>query len=208
MTAESSVRFRRRRGGKAFARQERGGVLIEIAFGMVVLTTLILGTVETAFYVLMHQRLDRAASTVADIVSQPDDITQGDIADAFWAAKNLFGGMYDFDANGYAIVTSVRGGTTEDPPPRINFQINKSCTDEGPGSGPVYTSQIGTGEDEEAELPNDLTLQPGESVIIAEVFFDYQPLFSNGIVEGGTQYKTSSRRPRLSAGVLAGGSTC
>ena len=208
MTAESSDGLRLRRRGKAFARQERGGILIEIAFGMMVLITLTLGTVETAFYILMQQRLDRAASTVADIVSQPDDITQGDVADAIWAAKNLFGGLYDFDENGYAIVTSVRGGTTDDPPPRINFQVTKTCTDEVAGSGPVFPSEIGTGEDEEAKLPNDLTLQPGESVIIAEVFFDYQPMFAGSIIEGGTQYKTSSRRPRLSAGVLAGGTTC
>lgn len=208
MTAESSDRFRLRRAGKAFARQQRGGVLIEIAFGMIVLSTLILGTVETAFYILMQQRLDRAASTIADIVSQPDDITQGDVADAFWAAKNLFGNLYDFDANGYAIVTSVRGGTNTNPPPRINFQITKACTDLTSTGGPVYDSEIGTGEDEEAKLPNGLTLQPGESVIVAEVFYNYEPMFSSGIIKGGKRYKTSSRRPRLSAGVLAGGLTC
>ena len=208
MTAESSGRFRLRRAGRAFARQQRGGILIEIAFGMIVLTTLILGTVETAFYILMQQRLDRAASTIADIVSQPDDITQGDVADAFWAAKNLFGGLYDFDANGYAIVTSVRGGTPTDPTPRINFQITKACTDVTSTGGPVFNSQVGTGDDQQAELPNDLALQQGESVIVAEVFYNYEPMFSSGIIEGGTQYKTSSRRPRLSAGVLAGGSTC
>ena len=186
-----------------FRRQERGGMLIEFAFALPVLVTLILGTVNTAIFILLHQRMDRASSSIADLVSQPDNITQADVDLAYDAAEHLFGDLFQLDANGHAIVTSVRGGTTDDPVPRINFQVHKDC------DGGSYNSEIGTGvEDSEASLPNGLTLQPGEAVIVAEVYYEYVPMFFGDIIEGGTQYHVSFRRPRLGAGVLAGGNAC
>ncbi len=202
MTAKSSGSFSLAGCGREFGRQERGGILIEFAFALPILVTLILGTVNTAIYILLHQRMDRAASSISDLVAQPENVTHAEVKLAYDAAEHLFGDMFDLNANGHAIVTSVRGGTTEDPPPRINFQIHKECA---AGS---YSSTIGAGEDNEATLPNGLDLQPGESVIVAEVYYEWEPMFFGDLIEGGTQYHVAFRRPRLGAGVLAGGMTC
>ena len=194
-----------RRRARAFGRQQNGGMLIEFAFALPILVTLTLGTVNTAIFILLHQRMDRASSSVADLVSQPENVTQAHVELSFDAAEHLFGDLFDMAANGHAIVTSVRGGTTSDPPPRVNFQIHMDCTT---GTG-THTSQVSSKvQDSEATLPNGLTLQPGESVIVAEIFFDYEPMFFGDLIEGGTQYHVAVRRPRLGSGVLAGGITC
>ncbi len=202
MTANSSGSFSLARCGRAFGRQERGGILIEFAFALPILVTLILGTVNTAVYILLHQRMDRAASSISDLVAQPENITHAEVKLAYDAAEHLFGDMFDLASNGHAIVTSVRGGTTDDPPSRINFQIHKKCDTS------TYSSTVGSVPDGEAKLPNGLDLQPGESVIVAEVFYEWEPMFFGDLIEGGTQYKVAFRRPRLGAGVLAGGITC
>ena len=202
MTAKiSSTTYLCRRGSE-FGRQERGGILIEFAFALPVLVTLILGTVNTAMYILLHQRMDRAASSISDLVAQPENITHAEVKLAYDAAEHLFGKVFDLKTNGHAIVTSVRGGTTDDPPSRINFQIHKEC------DSSTYSSTVGSKEDEEATLPEGLDLQPGESVIVAEVYYEWEPMFFGDLIEAGTQYHVAFRRPRLGAGVLAGGMTC
>lgn len=190
------------RRAKGFGRQQSGGMLIEFAFALPVLVTLTLGTVNTAIFILLHQRMDRASSSVADLVSQPDNITQAHVELSFDAAEHLFGDLFDMQSNGHAIVTSVRGGTTDDPPPRVNFQIHMDCDTS------AHASKIGSTEDGEATLPNGLTLQPGESVIIAEIYYEYEPMFFGDLIEGGTQYHVAVRRPRLGSGTLSGGTTC
>jgi len=191
-----------RRRARNFGRQQNGGMLIEFAFALPILVTLTLGTVNTAIFILLHQRMDRASSSVADLVSQPENVTQAHVELSFDAAEHLFGDLFDMASKGHAIVTSVRGGTTADPPPRINFQIHMDC------NASAHSSQVGSTADSEATLPNGLTLQPGESVIVAEIFFEYEPMFFGDLIEGGTQYHVAVRRPRLGSGVLAGGITC
>ena len=202
MTANSSNSCSLPKRCKAFGRQERGGILIEFAFALPILVTLLLGTVNAAFYILLHQKMSRAASSISDLVAQPENITHAEVKLAYDAAEHLFGGMFDLASNGHAIVTSVRGGTVDDPPPRINFQIHKECDTAS------YSSTVGSMAESEAKLPSDLDLEPGESVIVAEVFYEWEPIFFGDIIEGGTQYNVAYRRPRLGAGVLAGGMTC
>ncbi len=195
----TSLRHRARN----FGRQQNGGMLIEFAFALPILVTLTLGTVNTAIFILLHQRMDRASSSVADLVSQPENITQAHVELSFDAADHLFGNLFDLGANGHIIVTSVAGGTASNPPPRVNFQLHMDC------NGSAESSQIAPSPPgSEATLPNGLTLQPGESVIVAEVFYDYEPMFFGDLIEGGTQYHVAVRRPRLGAGTLAGGITC
>lgn len=202
MTAKSLSPLSLCRRGSEFGRQERGGILIEFAFALPILVTLMLGTVNTALYILLHQRMDRAASSISDLVAQPENITHAEVKLAYDAAEHLFGDMFDMKTNGHAIVTSVRGGTTEDPPARINFQIHKECDDAS------HSSTVGSEAEAEATLPAGLDLQPGESVIVAEVYFEWEPMFFGDLIEAGTQYHVAFRRPRLGAGVLAGGITC
>lgn len=53
-----------------FCREKRGSVFAELGFAMPVLVLILLGCFEASRYVLLHQKLDRAASAVADLVAQ------------------------------------------------------------------------------------------------------------------------------------------
>ncbi len=74
----------------------RGGVMIEFAFAMPMLITLLLGGVELGRYVLLHQKLDRTAMTVSDLVARVTSVTPTDLdtvlnaADLVMAPFELF----------------------------------------------------------------------------------------------------------------------
>ena len=74
---------------------------------------------------------------------------------------------FEFTTAGHAIVTSI--GIDVDNDPVVNWQCG--------GAGALdVDSAIGSAGDE-AALPSDLSITAGETIIAAEVFFDYEPLF-------------------------------
>ena len=57
----------------------RGALLVETAMTIPVLITMVLGGIEVTRFVLLRQSLDRAATTVGDLVSQAPKLTEDDI---------------------------------------------------------------------------------------------------------------------------------
>ena len=54
-----------------FASDRRGSVIVELAFAVPVAIIIITGSYDAARLVLLHQKIDRASSAMADLVSQP-----------------------------------------------------------------------------------------------------------------------------------------
>lgn len=167
--------------------RDRGGAsLIELGFAMPVLVTLLLGGVEIARYVLLHQKLDRVSSSIADLVSQGENISVADLQNIFDAAK-FVAKPFDLPADGTVIVSSISnplGGQAT----KVNWQ------ESGAGSIPA-TSQIGT-LGSSVTLPAGFTVADGQTIIIAEVFYDYVPWIL-GNITGATQiYHRALFRPR------------
>lgn len=172
-----------------FRRDRRGGVLIEMLAALPVLSLLLLGSVDMARYLLVHQKLNRASSTMADLISQSSSITLAEVDQLFPAAERLLE-PFDLQNDGLVIVSSISRAEGNDEP-EIDWQR------EGGGSY-AATSRIGD-PGGPAEMPDSLLVREGENLIVAEVFFDYQPLFFSGIVEGGLIWQRSFRRTRLGA---------
>jgi hypothetical protein len=96
-------------------------------------------------------------------------------------------GTEDFKQNGYVILTSVSrtGGAT----PKVIWQCK--------GGGHATTSKIGA-VSKDATPPGGLVLDATDDVIVAEVFYEYTPLFANAVPGLEKQlYKTAVFRPRL-----------
>lgn len=168
-------------------RNERGAIMIEFAAIMPVLVVLLLAGVEVGRFALLNQKLDRLANSMGDLVSQGETITTSELNDIFSAAP-LITWPFDVKANGVVVITSVgMVGAT----PTINWQRR--------GVGTITaTSRIG-GTSGTATLPAGFTLGASDTAIIAEVFYNFTPMFTGSLVSSSQLYHESFYRPRLGA---------
>jgi len=170
---------------RRFAEDCRGTALIDLAFAVPVLVVVLLGCFEATRYVLLHQKLDRAASATADLVSQQSALTTAQLNDLFDAASQLME-PYDLGASGRLFVSSVyRPGAAA---ATVAWQRQTA-------TGINVVSAVGV-EDATAALPPGFTLDVGDNVIVAEVYYDYTPFFLNTVFDALQLYHNAYNRPR------------
>lgn len=168
----------------------RNGVAAtEFAIALPFLLVLMLGGLELSRYVILHQKLEKVAYTVSDVVSQSDTLTMAQINQALTAAATIMD-PYEFSPRGVVFISSVYQSGTDAP--TVRWQRN--------GGGVLaVTSQIGESGGV-ATLPNGLTLNDKDNVIISEVFFRYEPFFTGGLFDDFVElYKVTIFKPRLGA---------
>ena len=168
---------------------QRGVSAIEFALALPLLVVTLLGGFEVSRYVILHQKLEKIAYTIADVVSQSDIVTIAQLDQAVLAAGEIMN-PYNFSESGVVIVSSVQ--QAEDSAAIVRWQFRG-------GGDWERTSAVGL-EGEEAVLPGSLAINDGDNVIIAEVFFRYAPLFSGGVFADFEDiYKVTIFKPRLGA---------
>ena len=169
-------------------RDETGVAATEFALLLPVLMALVLGVYEISRYILLHQKIERVAYTVADVVGQQTSVTNAGLSDIVAAASKIMD-PYDFEQNGVVIVTSVYQDPDDGPVVRWQYK----------GGGVLdRESRIGASGDE-AELPNGLTLNESDNVIFAEIFYNYIPDFDEDYFDDRENYKYAVFKPRLGA---------
>jgi Flp pilus assembly pilin Flp len=149
-----------------FFRDERGFAAGEFALWLPILLLIILGCFEATRYILIHQKLDRAATQIADLVGQSEGITTSQL-DAVYAAAIEQMKPYDLSTSGEVIVSSVYRATGE-----TNAKVAWQRT-HGPTLG---SSGIGA-QGANANLPKNFSLVESENVVAAEVLYRYEPVF-------------------------------
>jgi Flp pilus assembly protein TadG len=170
-----------------FARDRRGSILMELAIGLPILVNILLGCFEAARFVLLDQKLARVAASTADLVAQADGISEAQITDLFSAADDT-ATPFDLVAGGRVIISSVTRPTTAAA--AVAWQRIS------PGTLSV-TSAIGQAG-QTATLPDGLTLREGENIIVAEVFYNYAPVFLGETpFTSKSLYQVSYNRPRI-----------
>jgi Flp pilus assembly pilin Flp len=152
------------RFGLKFLRDERGFAATEFAMWLPVILLILLGCFEATRYIMIHQKLDRAATQVADLVGQAEALTTGQLDEIYKAAAAQME-PYDMEGQGEIIISSVvnSAGTVT-----VSWQRNH-----GSAGG---SSSIGV-EGGVANLPDNFYLVDSESSIVAEVLYDYEPVF-------------------------------
>ena len=170
---------------RRLAADRRGVALIEFGFAVPILIIMTFGTVELSRYVLLHQKLDRIAMTLADLIAQSEELAETDINNIFDAVSHI-GQPFDVTGRGRVVLTSVsRSGSQV----TVDWQrIN--------AGGLVAVSRIGQ-PGLAATLPAALTLTDGGNVIVSEVYFDYQPMLTGSLLGAQQLYRSAFFRPRF-----------
>jgi hypothetical protein len=165
-----------------------GNTCVEVAVSLPVLILLTLAGVDLVRLLLIDQKVERTAATLADLVSQSEGLTEAEIVALFNSTAFVME-PFDIQTGGRLILSSV--SVTDDDEPTIQWQRFY-----GTGTGDKFGSKIGA-ENEEAALPVDDILTDGESLIAAEAFFPYQPLFMDTWLGTEPIYRTAFFRPRF-----------
>ncbi len=176
---------------RKFRKSEDGVAYLEFAITLPFLIALLMGAIEMTRYILITQKVEKVAVTIADVVSQGSTISTTDLNNIINAAQQVML-PYTFSSNGYVIITSVKqtGAYTVSNPPRVNWQYK------GGGTW-AQNSQIGT-TGTAAVLPNSMTLFDKDNIIVTEIFYNFQPIIAtNGIIGTTSLYKVGVFKPRL-----------
>lgn len=164
---------------------------VEMALFLFFFSTLFLGAFEVPRFLLIGQKMERASSTMADLVAQIDPAlgnVAGKMDDLFVAADRLLS-PYDMADNGRVIISSI--GNPGGAGTKILWQKMS------PGTMSAV-SAIGA-VNATPTLPTGLVVRDGENIIIAEIVFRYEPLFGSMIYKERKLYTRSFTRPRFSA---------
>lgn len=175
---------------RRYSGAQHGLAALEFALFLPILLTLLLGGVEMARFVLVHMKTEKMAYSVADVISQYDSVTSGDVDIIFNATTELMGRYDSFDSDGRVILTSVRKQAGVD-----DQEVHWQCAGGGSASA---SSRIGT-VNGTAVLPGAFTLEDNDNVIVSEVFYRYTPVINFIRLRGVDIYKTAMFRPRLGA---------
>jgi len=167
-------------------RRDQGNVVIEFALALPVLLAMLLASAELGRFVLLNQKVDRVAITMSDLVARAETISEGDLDDIFSAAGHV-AEPFNLGGRGRVVISSIVNVDGEGA--TIAWQRT--------GGGSFSTaSEVGT-EGAAADLPDDFAVREGETAIVSEVFFDFEPFLSELIVAPQVVYRRAHHRPRL-----------
>lgn len=170
-------------------RNDRGGVMVEFAFAMPLLVLLLLGGIELGRYVLLHQKLDRTAMTVSDLVARVQTVTTGDI-DTIFAAADLVMKPFEFSERGRVVISSVREASGS---PKVIWQRG--------GAGTLnVTSELGV-QGANAAIGDPALVDTTQGIVVGETYFVYSPWFIT-LIPSSTIRHMAVFRPRLSNEVI------
>ncbi len=175
----------KRRPVASLARARDGAVEIEIAMGLVLLITVTIASFDIGRYILLSQKLSRTAMSTGDLLARGALPDAGGVADIFDSVPFLLQ-PFEFGAKGAVVLTAV--GETPAGDPLVAWQRR--------GGGQLDAASLLGVEGERASLPEGLRTLPNENIIVAEVFYDYQPVFGLGFTPARRLYQRSFYRTR------------
>jgi hypothetical protein len=172
---------------RALARDVRGMALVEFAYTLPLFIGFGLVGLEFTNVVLAHQKTERIAATLADLVAAnqvpPNERQIGDMFEAVPEIARPFG----FGAEGNVVITAVIGLEDASEGGLRNKVAWQRCLRRGSHKsriGRQWNGSIDIIDGPSVNLPGGLALQQNQMVIVAEVFFPYRPVMGAALVEG------------------------
>ena len=190
---------------RAFGRARRGAVAIEFAIIVPVLVALILGGVDMGRYALLHQKAQRTAATVADLLAgtPPAFLIDTEI-DSMMASTThvmqpfVVGDNVRVIASMMTLATDGSGAYTTDGTTTIDWQ---RCWVAPGSTGLTASSDYGTSGNTPSPLPPGFQALPADTtvtVIVAEVVYQHQFMFVDLIGDETPVHVSAVYLPRAS----------
>lgn len=167
---------------------ERGAIAVEFAALAPVLAILVMSGFEVSRYMIAIQKVDRIATSLADYVSQAQQVTTAELNNLFSATSQIASPL-SFD-DGIVVVSSIYRASGASPA-TITWQRS------GGGSLAGTTSAVGV-QGGNPTLPSGMTLAATEGMVAAEAFLDFTPLFLPDLVPAIRIHRIAYYRPRMS----------
>ena len=173
-------------------RDKRGVSAIEFAILLPMLVMFLIGSIEVTFKIWSTQKAEKLAVTLSDVIAQSQTVTSNDLAQLTGAVDKIMEPFAFGPDAGKVIITSVYV-----PQDSTIAKVNWQCA--FPPSGAfVAASSLGEAG-ENAQLPSDFTMAPRDNVIVAEVFYKYEPIAKGMLFDETTVYRRAMFKPRLGA---------
>ncbi len=173
-----------------------GVALAEFALILPLLLLFLLGSFEVSRYALLNIKLDRAATTMADLVTQRTQVTKTDLVSFADAVPQI---MRPFNfANTTVIFNSIYFSQTPTPP--CSGANGNACIIWQYRASGSENSRVGN-EGGNASLPGNYTVIPGQNIITAEIFVSFSPIIplTGDLISAlapHTMYKIAVFKPR------------
>lgn len=174
---------------RGLIQDRRGTVMVEFAIALPILMFVMLAGVDLVRFAMLQQKLNRAATTMGDLIAQYEDITETQISQIFLAMEHIVK-PFPMGASGRVIVSSI-SRVDDGSPVTVSWQRFG-------GGTATATSSFGA-EGSNATLPAGFTVLAGENVIAAEVFYDFEPLLFEVALPSRRVEHSSFFRPRFGA---------
>jgi Flp pilus assembly pilin Flp len=171
--------------------RDAGGVAaIEFALLLPMLLALLIGCLEVTFKIRSTQKAEKLAVTLSDVIAQSTAVTSGDLNKLTGAVDKIMDPFPFGDDKGKVIISSVYWEQGEDAP-KVNWQC--PYPPDGAHNG---TSKFGAKGDN-ATLPAGFTLNEKDNIIVAEVFYEYEPIAPGYLFDKDDIYRRAIFKPRL-----------
>ena len=178
---------------RRFAKAERGIAVVEFALALPVLMTLFYGTVEVSRYILITQKVEKLAHSIADVTSQEQTASAATLDQVMSAASDIMS-PYTMTTNGKIIISSLYRA-----PSTTNATVNWRYQGGGSYAATSLIGAVGA----VPSVPGGFTFDDRENVIAAEVFFQFSPLISTQFFGTTTIYRAAFYKPRFGALITA-----
>ncbi len=172
-----------------FLANRQGIAVVEFALALPVLMTLFYGTIEITRYILITQKVEKLAHSVADVTAQSQTVTLASLNQVMAAASDIMN-PYTLSTNGRIIVSSLYRAAGV-----FNASVSWRYTGGGTLSAASKLGALGS----TPSMPAGFTFEERENVIAAEVFYQFSPLISNQFFGTTTIYRVAFYKPRLGA---------
>lgn len=170
---------------RRFRRSERGVAAIEMAMFSPLIVLLLLGGYDVARFISMRANVDKVGFSVADVTSQYKELSTAAMRQVFMVTGASMPN-YVSGTNGVTVLSSLYLDNTT---AKVKWQCYST-------DGSAWSSKIGA-EGGAATISKDLLADANDNLIVAEVFYQFTPVFKSFFKNGFVIYTSSLYRPRL-----------
>lgn len=163
--------------------------MVEFALILPLLMAFFYGCIELTRYVVIAQKAEKLAFTVADVSSQSKTLSLADLNSLMAATSDIMD-PFTMGSNGVVLVTSLYRADAA-----ANATVNWRYSGGGTLSGTSKLGALGA----TPTMPAGFAFDMKENVIAAEVYYRFTPMLTSQFFGTTTIYRAAFYRPRLGA---------